>query len=180
MAHLLNWNPFRRNQKDPSELRTIATYGAIMGEAQRPQQEAEMMEQLNINIHIIEDEKLNSYLEQIATKVDEKGNPNGIHLDNMALRILTSKLIRSSWVDPIDVDIAQLEVERLVNRIEMNMDEDTYEYGGTNLLEAVAKVVQTAWSDAKGGRKAKLLKVTPRILEISMPEPGKKRESIIS
>jgi len=40
-------------------------------------------------------------------------------------------------------------------------------------------VIQTAWSDAKGGRKAKLLKVTPRVFEITMPEPGKKRESMI-
>jgi hypothetical protein len=63
--------------------------------------------------------------------------------------------------------------------VEMEMDEDTYEYGGTNLLEAIAKVIQTAWSDAKSGRKAKLLKVTPRVFEISMPTQRKGEQRIV-
>jgi len=175
----MNLNPFKRKQTDQSDTKAFATYGAIMGDASRPASETEIMETLGINIHIIEDEKLMALLDRMVDTKDENGNPNGVDLDNLALRVMATKLIRGSWVDPIDVDIAQLEVERLINRIEMNMDEDTYEYGGTNLLEAIAKVIQTAWSDAKGGRKAKLLKVTPKVFEISMPEPGKKKESII-
>jgi len=73
-------------------------------------------------------------------------------------------------VDPIDVEIAQLEVERFIDRVEMNMDEDTYEFGGTNLLEAFGKIIQTAWSDAKDGKKARLLKAQGRVIEVGMPE----------
>jgi len=171
---------FRRDKTNkPSEAHTIAMHGAVMGDSQRPVDEQTMAEQLGINIHTIEDDKLNSFLEQIAIIKGPDGTVKDVDLNALALRVMVSKLIRSSWVDPIDVDIAQLEVERLINRVEMEMDEDTYEYGGTNLLEAVAKIIQTAWSDAKGGRKAKLLKVTPRVYEITMAEPGKKKGGIL-
>lgn len=169
----------RRNKKTNSETSMIATHAAIMSDASRPVSETEMMEQLGINIHMIEDDKLNTFLETISVVKDCKGKIE-VDLNTLALRIMSTKLIRASWVDPIDVDIAQLELERLINRVEMDMDEDTYEYGGTNLLEAMAKVIQTAWSDAKNGRKAKLMKVTPRIYEITMTEPGKKKQGIIS
>ena len=171
----------KRNKGDGNtETKLVGMHAVLMGDSQRPLSESEMIEQLGINIHIIEDDKLNSFLEQICLIKDKQGKVLDVDLNALALRIMATKLIRSSWVDPIDVDIAQLELERLINRVEMDMDEDTYEYGGTNLLEAIAKVVQTAWSDAKGGRKAKLLKVSPRVFEINMPEPGKKKERLIS
>ena len=167
-----------RNKGQSKEVKAAVMTGVLMGEAQRPISQQEIIEQLGINIHIIEDDRLNALLEGMAVMRNKDGNVDEVDLDALALRVMASKLIRSSWVDPIDADIAQLEVERFINRVEMNMDEDTYEYGGTNLLEAVGKIIQTAWSDAKNGRKAKLLKVTPRVFEISMPE--KKKGSVIS
>jgi len=170
----------RRNKKDNKETNLVATHALLMGGASRPVSETEMMEQLGINIHMIEDDKLNSFLEKISIIKDGDDKVEDIDLNTLALRIMSTKLIRASWVDPIDVDIAQLEVEALIDRIELDMDEDTYEFGGSNLLEAMGKVIQTAWSDAKGGRKAKLMKVTPRVYEISMTEPGKKKSGLIS
>ncbi len=167
---------FRRGKKENQEVRNAMKYGAVMGEAGRPVTDQEMMESLGINIHVIEDERLTSMLERAAFQ--NNGNEEGVDLNLFSLRIMTSKLIRSSWVDRIDAMIGQLEAERLVNRIELNMDEDTYEYGGTNLLDAMVKLIQTAWSDATDGRKAKLLKVTPRVFEIGMRET-KKKEGVL-
>jgi len=158
----------------------VATHAALMGSLSRPVSDTEMMEQLGINIHMIEDDKLNSFLENISTIKDGDNKITDIDLNTLALRIMSTKLIRASWVDPIDVDIAQLEVEALIDRIELDMDEDTYELGGSNLLEAMGKVIQTSWSDAKNGRKAKLMKVSPKVYEITMTEPGKKKQGILS
>jgi hypothetical protein len=152
----------------------------VLGESQRSPVDSELMEQLGINIHLIEDEDLNNLLNKLAIIEGKDGSPPEIDMNALALRVMASKLIRGSWVDPIDVDIAQLELECFMDRIEMSMDEDTYEFGGTNLLEAIAKVVYTAWSDAKGGRKAKLMKVRARLLETAVTETAKKREGILS
>jgi len=169
---------FKRKKPQNTELQNASAYAVLLGDSQKSPQEMEILERQGINIHMIEDSNLNTYLEKMS--VIENNGKSEVDLNAFALRIMATKLIRASWVDPIDVDIAQLELERLINRVEMDMDEDTYEYGGTNLLEAIAKVIQTAWSDAKGGRKAKLLKVTPRVFEISMPTQRKNKEGLIS
>lgn len=171
---------FRRNKEQNPELKSATTYATVLGESQRSPMDRELMEQLGINIHLIEDEGLNNLLNQLAILKDKDGNPNEYDMNALALRVMASKLIRGSWVDPIDVEIAQLELECFMDRIEMSLDEDAYEFGGTNLLEAIAKVIYTAWSDAKGGRKAKLMKVRARVLETAITEARKKRESIIS
>lgn len=171
---------FNRNKGQNQELQGATAYAFVLGDSQRPPEETEAEKLLGINIHLLEDVELNDLLNQIALLKGKDGNPNDIDLNALALRVMASKLIRGSWVDPIDVDIAQLELERLINRIEMDMDEDTYEYGGTNLLESIAKVVQTAWSDAKYGRKAKLMKVSARVLETTVTEPKKKTGGIIT
>lgn len=171
---------FRRNKDENKEAKVAIAHGILAGSSQNPMDEQRLMEELNINIHMIEDKPLNDFLSDIATIKDDKGNVTEYDLNVVALRVLASKLIRTSYVDPIDVDIAQLEVDRLINRVEMNMDEETYEYGGTNLLEAMGKIIQTAWSDAKIGRKAKLLKVSPRVYEITIPEVEKRKRGIMT
>jgi len=148
-------------------------HGAVLGDSQRPISQQELMQQMGINLQIIEDEGLNSLLERMSF-IENEGKDGKksvqVDLDTLALRVMSSKLIRTSFVDPIDAEIAQLEVERFIDRVEMNMDEDTYEFGGTNLLEAFGKIIQTAWSDAKDGKKARLLKAQGRVIEVGMPE----------
>lgn len=168
----------RRGKKEDTETRSALKYAALVGEAQHPITSQEMYQQLGINVHIIEDDKLIELLERLSFAKNDNDEVE-VDKDSLALRVMASKLIRSSWLDPLDSIIGQLEAERLVNRIEMNMNEDEYEYGGTNLLEAFLKLIQTAYSDAKDGRKAKLLKVTPRVFEIGMRETKKKEGGIL-
>jgi len=130
---------FRRGKKETSEAHKIVMHSAVLGDSQRPIAEAEIVQALGINIHTIEDDKLNHYLEQLSFIKNGEGEVVDVDLNALALRVMATKLIRASWVDPIDVDIAQLDMEAMIHRVEMDMDEDTYEYGGTNFLEAVRK-----------------------------------------
>jgi len=171
---------FLKRKKEGSELKDAMKYGALMGDAQRGIADQEIMEGLGINPHMIEDEKLNTLLDNLTrVKNPQTNEVIAIDMDALSLRVMISKLIRSSWLDPIDATIGQLEAERFITRVEMNMNEDEYEYGGTNLLESISKIIQTAYSDAKDGRKAKLLKVTPRVFEIGMHETKKKEGGIL-
>ena len=149
------------------ELREVKAYAAY-GEASRPLSEHEIVEQLGINYHMIHDDAIERVLEGSALR-----EPNGEEEDNpsdraqtLAIRVLMSNLIRTSYVDPYDAEINKLKAERDIGLIELDMDEDSYEFGGSNLLNAFATIIKTAWDDAKNGRKAKLLKVMPRTLEI--------------
>jgi len=162
-------------KKEGSEIKAAMTHGTVLGDTQRGIPDQELLQELGINIHMLEDDNLTALLKALSTS-----NKKNEDLDDLALRVMSSKLIRSSWLDPIDTMIGQLEAERLITRIEMNMNEDEYEYGGTNLLEAISKIIQTAYSDAKDGRKAKLLKVSPRVFEIAMRETKKKEGGIIT
>jgi hypothetical protein len=167
---------FGRESKEPSELSKVLMHAAFSGEAGRPITEHEMMESLGINVHMIEDTSLTHFLEELSKERNDKKEIVGFDLDIVALRIMVSKLIRTSYVDPIDAQIAQLETERFITRIEMELDEDTYEYGGTNFLEACGKIISTAWSDSINGRKAKILKVMPKAFEISVPSEAEKKK----
>ena len=170
---------FLKRKKEGNELKDAMKYGAMLGEAQRGISDQELIEGLGINIHMVEDGELNALLKGLSTHKNSDDSID-VDFDVLALRVMSSKLLRSSWLDPIDTMIGQLEAERLVTRIEMNMDEDTYEYGGTNLLESLSKIIQAAYSDAKDGRKAKLLKVSPRVFEIAMRDTKKKEGGIIT
>jgi len=166
----------RGQTKVDPELKRAMVHAGVLGDSQRPISQQELLQQMGINLQIIEDEGLNSLLERMSfiENKDNDGNETvTVDLDTLALRVMSSKLIRTSFVDPIDAEIAQLEVDRFIDRVEMNMDEDTYEFGGTNLLEAFGKVIQTAWSDAKNGKKARLLKASGRVIEVGMPQSKK-------
>lgn len=174
MKNFLNRLLRRGDNSDRAEGKFQVTHGILSGDSMRPQSEQEMIEQLGINYHMLEDDELSRILMNLAiTKND--GQEAEIDLNALAMRIDASKVIRASYVEPIDAEIAQLEAERSVNRIELSLNEDTYEYGGTNLLEAYSRFVKTAWSDATKGRKAKLLKVISKSFEVNIPEAGKKK-----
>lgn len=171
----------RGKSQEPSDFQKAMIHSIVTADTQKTQAEHEEAQQLAINLPMLRDDYLLKTLESMAivkyySQADkEKKNPLAhINWDLLALRAKASPLIRTSYVDPIDTLIAQVESEIFVLRIEMNLNEDEYELGGTNFLEAMGDIFMTAWSDAKEGRKAKLLKVAPREYQISIPEPQKK------
>ena len=167
-------------KKEDDPLKHVALHGMVAGESQRPLTQQQLMQELGINIHMIEDENVNALLGSMSVDVENDGNGNPIvkdvDLNMLAMIIMTSKLIRTSFVDPIDSEIGQLDAERFVIRQELDLDEETYELGGTNLNDALSQLIKTGWSDAKNGRKAKLLKVLAKTFEVRIPEAGGKKK----
>lgn len=174
------FNRIRGKQSEPTDFEKAMMHSVVSSDTQRTQAEHEEAQQLAINLPMIHDDYVLKTLESMAIvkwqTPGEKGEPRTqINWDLLALRVKTSPLIRTSYVDPIDMQIALLESEMFILRTEMNLNEEEYELGGTNFLEAMGDLIATAWSDAKDGRKAKLLKVSPREIQISMPEQQKKK-----
>ena len=168
---MFDW--LKRGKKEPTETQKIVMHSVLLGESQRPVAETEMMEQLGINIHLFRSHRLEGIVNQLyKTAVEEQGI---VDLDLVALATLTDGLIRVSHITKLDSHIGYLKTRRILRRIEMNSPPIP---GIINLLEAIELERMTAWSDAEDGWKAKLTKVTPRTYEISMVQPGKKREAM--
>jgi len=165
---LFDWLPGRKKE-EPTETQKVMMHSVLLGDSQRPVSQTEMMEQLGINIHLFRSSQLEGAIKQLyKIAVDEKGS---VDLDLVALATLTDGLIRVSRISKLDSHIGYLKTRRILRRIEMNSPPIE---GIINLLEAIELERMTAWSDAEGGWKAKLTKVTPRTYEISMVQPGKR------
>jgi hypothetical protein len=165
----------RGKGKELTEQQKISIHSIFSGESSRSLSEREDAALLGINREMIHDDSLEKWLEKLSVLKSEEDEPI-VDMNMMALRIKSSCLIRTSFVDPIDARIHMLEAEQFVERVELDMDEDTYDYGGTNFLEAVKDVIVTGWSDSVNGRKAKLLKVTSKAFEVSVPEQQQKQK----
>lgn len=165
---MLGWLFHRKKGLDDSQ-KSIA-YGVLASDAQRPVTEQEWREQLGINVEMIRAYDLLDILRQLRVMASESKQ---IDFDVLALEALLSQIIRTSRLDKIDVAILTLKAQRIIGRIEMNMPEEFYEAGGINFLESCELIITTAISDAEGGWKAKLMKVTPKTFEIRMGQTEK-------
>ena len=170
-------NLFKKKSHASEEARQAALHGLIHGDSSRPLTQQQMMEQLGINIHMIEDDTVKQMLQSMSVELQENNGKlmatGNIDVNMLAMIVMTSKLIRTSFVDPIDSEIGMLDAERFVIRQEIDYDEETYELGGSNLNDALSQLIKTAWCDAKNGRKAKLLKVMAKTFEVRTPEAKK-------
>lgn len=173
---------FGKGKKGYDDKQMAMMHGVLTNQSGMSTSDREALMNLGINREMITDDNLFRILGLLTVRTEDNGDGKPIVQDinpNMlAIRIMASQLIRCSFVDPIDAEIAMLESDRLIKRIEIVMDEDTYEYGGANFLDACNEIIKTAWCDAKNGRKAKLLKVMLKSFEITMPEVQKKREAV--
>jgi hypothetical protein len=156
-------------------------HGITIADAQRSQSDYEAARELGINLHMINDDKVNSFLEGMAINTTMGKDP--VSKKDVIIRsavpkyaavfIARSSLIRTSMIDPIDAQIGMLETKDLLLEVQMSMSEEEFEGGGALMLDAVKLITDTAWLDAQGGRKAKLMKVSPKSYEVSFKEAKK-------
>jgi hypothetical protein len=167
---------FKRGEDKQSkeQMKLALSHGVLAGESSRPQTTQEQMMQLGINIHTIEDENV---VDTINAFIKFCGEQGIVDFDLFALRNLVTKLIRTSRLDRIDAYILSLKARQILRRIEMNMPNELVEIGVLNYIESIEIVLATAFCDSIGGWKAKLLKVTPRYFEITMPEQKKNQKT---
>jgi hypothetical protein len=154
---------FRRS-KTSTETRDAMRSAAVHGEASRPQSDQEIMGDVGVSWHLLHDINLE--------KIKEL---DGIDIDTLTTEYLTSTAIRSSYVDEHTARMGILVTERALGRMEMDLEEEEYEGGFSNYLEAVNLHAMTCWQDAINGRKALLLKIQQRALEVSFREGNKRR-----
>jgi hypothetical protein len=158
------------------------SHGLVVADSGRTQSEIEHIRELGINRDLIDDDKLDQFLEsfsmQTVLQPDPK-DPKKMREVRIAVPrwaavfIARSSLIRTSYMDPIDAAIGQIRTRRLLRKVKMSMSEEEYENGGALLLDAVRLITDTAWCDAINGRKAKLLKVSPKTFEIQWRDQQK-------
>lgn len=164
-----------------SEGKVAFAHGITIADTQRSQSDYEAARELGINLHMINDDKVNAFLESMAVTTSVGKDP--ITKKEVLIRtavpkyaavfIARSSLIRTSMIDDVDANIGMLETRCLLRRVRMSMTEEEYEGGGALMLDAVKLITDTAWLDARGGRKAKLMKVSPKSYEVSFKD-GKK------
>lgn len=162
-------------------------------ENSRQTNDVEMRQALGTNIHMIEDEGLLSQIEAFSkypvdvVTFETEVSPSGavtsktitkpkelIDWNMVSLRVLSSKVIRTSWIDPKDADIYKEELEYAVEELKENLSQAEYQRKGP-FYDAVKFMLLTAIDDAVNGRKARLLKVQLKGFELSVQhqEPGR-------
>lgn len=176
----------RRGKRDPEYSKALGL-AYTQGQGQKPLSEQEWREQLGINYELLHDEFIEAMLQarcykpgRIVKIKDDGGNEREIIVpeldrDMAALRTLMSHLNRTSFITSEEGELIKLYMERTIIGIEMKMDEDDYDLGEGNLLDAINVLIRLAVDDAVEGRKAKLIKTIPRRTEITVnPEQRKK------
>jgi hypothetical protein len=146
------------------------------GDAAKPDSEIARREELGINYELMHDDDIEElltnamYLDEYITTVDASGKTTKvdkverayIDYDMAAARIMISPANRVSYVSRDLANLMRLRNSRLIKCIKMQMRPDRYNLGQANFFRAIETYVDYMLSDAIGGRKAELLKRSPR------------------
>jgi len=163
-----------RGKNGNKELKKAIMGNVLVADASRPLQEERMTRELGINLHMIEDSHILDTLNQLIAFTHEKGY---VDFDLYALRNLVTKLLRTSRLEKIDAFILIKKTKIILRNIKMNMPDTLVALGVLNYIDSIEVLLWTAITDAVGGWKGKLLKVTPKVFEISMLD--KKKEGVM-
>lgn len=169
-----------------SPLQQQIVSNVMTGEGSRPLSDIEMQQMLGINIHLIEDERLTRILEGMAVYTvqnkDKEGNiteSTEVDLAALVLRMLQSKLFHTAYTTPIGAEIGIIRSRCILRRIKMRMSDEEYEAGGSLLVDACQQHNTIAWYDSIQGKKAMLMKITPRAVEVTVSERKMKKEGMM-
>jgi len=170
---------FPRFLKKPhSEAPNPFTYGIACTEAAKNTEELRAQELQGIDRYFVISEELESTLDWLI-KWAEKNNYSNYFNHFIAIKIRLCTLIRTSFVDPIDADIAMLDAEHAIGKFKLSLKNHDYKLGLGSILDAFNLVEQSAWCDAKNGRKLKIMKFTGKRIEITQPETQQKVEGLL-
>ena len=148
--------------------------------------ETEMRKELEINIHMIEDEGLLKKLDALclvkfhkplynddgSPKLDENKNQlseekSYVRQWALALRVYSSKVLATRYLDPYDAETAKFRLRRNFLKIKRDMDVKERGFFG-NFIDATREYCESAIDDSKNGRKPLLLKVNQKRLEVGL------------
>lgn len=185
----MSWllNKFRKKGQQLSESEVAIAHGLTAAETGRQTSELEQQRQLAENGLLVNDPQLQSLIYGMGKSVwvDQEGilGTKGCKYDScipkyVALAILNSSLIRTSWLDPLEAQIQIVRTRRILRRIKMKMTEEDYETGGALIVDAVGQIINANTLSAINGRTAKLVKVTAKSMEVSVSGGGGKGQRL--
>jgi hypothetical protein len=147
--------------------------------------DAEARKEEGINKDMIEDEKLMAILEGLISVEWTEQVPE-VNSDSTsttltykavkhqrynpwaaALRVYVSKVLATRYIDPLDVEISKLRLRRNFLKIKRKMNPRERAMFG-DFIDGVLEYCVSSLDDTKGGRKALLLKVTQKKLEVGL------------
>lgn len=166
----------------------LAAYAnSIVSSNNQSASEAEMRKELEINIHMIEDEGLlkkldalsiifESYpmLDKEGTPIFDKATGKPILIEKryvrewaLALRVYASKVLATRWMDRTEAEIAKLQLDRDFLKIKRSMDVEERAVFSV-FVDSVKAYCRGAIDDCIGGRKGLLLKVSRKSFEVGL------------
>lgn len=151
--------------------------GLAQAEISRPQSSQDALDQAyGINALIMSDQDSMTFIDAAAVQRTEKeiiANPNMV-----ALRILSSYLPRVSFLTKDDALLGMLYARINCRHIAMSMTEDEFEGGGGAVINAtLSTIINSNYVSGIDGKLAKLLKVSPKTMEISYREDKAKKQN---
>jgi hypothetical protein len=154
--------------------------------------ETELRKELEINIHMIEDEGLIKKLDALCVikfNVPVYNADGSVVLDAdkqpvfeeksyvrqwaLALRVYASKVLATRYLDPYDAETAKFRLRRNFLKVKRDMNIKERETFG-NFIDAVREYCESAIDDSKNGRKPMLLKVNQKRLEVGLNRGAQK------
>lgn len=192
---MVSLNPFKwlKKNNSPSEMEyavgnalSVAEQGKSTSEVEREKQLAENgiimvdpeLDRLITGLGAYARPEVNSLTGEVIyeeVEIEEEGRTQRVKRPKMetgfitkyvALRVLSSRLIRSSYLDPQDVMLAKIRMRCILRRIKMKMTESDYEKGGSLLIDSIMQILDNNLSCAKNGRMALVMKSSPRSMEV--------------
>lgn len=150
--------------------------GLAQSENSRPQSSQDALDQsLGMGPYLLADDDMQRMIRSLASWKDDK-NKTHVNPIYAAMAVQASYTPRASFMDDIDTEIGILGARMVFRRIKMKMSEQEYESGGALIADAILNtIVIPNYLSARGGFMVKMIKVSPKSMEVTYREDkGKK------
>ena len=176
--------PWQKKQQPMSELSQSVGNGVAQMAAGKQSSETEQQKRLLENDVIMVDRNIENLFRGMSqyTYIDEKGVMGeegkeyvGAIPKNMAISILMSPLIRTSFISEKDARIAKMQAHRIMTRRKMKLTEEEFEEGGALVLDSANMIIDNNLSGAINGRITKLVKMNHSGVDVTVGPPQPQR-----
>jgi hypothetical protein len=166
----------REDHNKPTEYEMSLLHGLAQVEEGKTAADSEMQKLLAESGLIIQDPSLERLLQGMSRykwKDPHSGQEyEGTIPKNVATSILSSHLIRTSYIDPLEAQIGIYNARCILRRTKMKMSEEEYERGGASMIDAVFEIVRLNYLSAINGRISLVMKSQSKTVNLGFVGKG--------
>jgi hypothetical protein len=165
----------RDDHNKPTEFEMSLLHGLAQVEEGKTAADSEMQKLLAESGLIIQDSSLERMFQGMSKFKwkDSSGQEyEGTIPKNVAMAVLNSHLIRSSYIDPIEAQIGILNARCILRRVKMKMSEEEYERGGALVVDAAYEIIRINYLSAINGREALVMKSQSKTVNLGVVGKG--------